>query len=240
MQQQQMKTVYFIRHGVARHNVPDPNTGQMPNLFDERYTDPPLIQHGEMQAGELGAKLRQMGLVLNSMARSSNVMDTSCCNTKQPIDLVVCSPLTRCIQTASLIFPNFRSIYCHGDIREAFGMHYPDRRSPLSQIRAKFPHLTYHHPSLSSEDDIDWQPHIRETRDDVVRRIDNFFTWLTQQPQQSIVVVSHGVWIECALLKYCPQVLEFGKKRVFNCEAYVAHLAYNGDQLTLNDVEQIA
>lgn len=239
MQQQQTKTVYFIRHGVARHNVPDPNTGQMPNLFDARYTDTPLIQHGEMQACELGAKLRQMGLVSDSMTRSSNAMDT-CCNTKQPIDLVVCSPLTRCVQTASLIFPNFRSIYCHGDTREAFGMHYPDRRSPLSQIKAKFPHLTYHHPSLSSEDDADWQPHIRETRDDVVRRIDKFLTWLIQQPKESIAVVSHGVWIECALLKYCPQVLEFGKKRVYNCEVYVAHLAYDGDQLTLNDVEQIA
>jgi broad specificity phosphatase PhoE len=239
MQQQQMKTVYFIRHGVARHNVPDPNTGQMPNLHDERYTDPSLIQEGEMQACELGAKLRQMGLVSDVMSGSSEAMDTGC-NTKQPIDLVVCSPLTRCIQTASHIFPNFSSICCHGGVREAFGMHYPDRRSPLSQITAKFPHLTYHHPSLSSEDDIDWQPHIRETRDDVVRRIDNFLAWLTQQPQQSIGIVSHGVWIECALLKYCPQVLEFGKKRVYNCEVYKAHLAYDGNKLVLNNVEQIA
>jgi broad specificity phosphatase PhoE len=236
-----MKTVYFIRHGVAIHNVPDPNTGQMPNLHDERYTDPSLIRQGEMQACELGAKLRQMGLILDGTPSggSSDVMDTGC-NTKQPIDLVVCSPLTRCLQTASHIFPNFSLICCHGDVREAYGMHYPDRRSPLSQLKAKFPHVTYHHPSLSTEDDVDWQPHIRETRDDVLRRIDNFLAWVTQQQHESFAVVTHGVWIECALLKYCPQVLEFGKKRVYNCECYYAHLVCDGDQLALKKVEQIA
>lgn len=236
---QQQKKVYFIRHGVARHNVPDPNTGQMPNLFDERYTDPQLIQQGEMQARELGAKLRQMGLVSDGITGNSDTMDIDC-NEMRSIDLVVCSPLTRCIQTALHIFPNFNSICCHGDVREAFGMHYPDRRSKLSQIKANFPNLAYHHPSLSSEDDIDWQPHKRETRVDVEKRVDSFLAWLAEQPQGSIAVVSHGVWIECALLKYCPHMLEFGKKRVYNCEVYVAHLAYNGDQLAMNSVEQIA
>mmetsp|Transcript_26809 Transcript_26809/g.44305 ORF Transcript_26809/g.44305 Transcript_26809/m.44305 type:complete len:244 (+) Transcript_26809:123-854(+) len=239
MQQQQMKTVYFIRHGVARHNIPDPNTGQMPNLFDERYTDPPLVQQGEMQACELGAKLQQMGLISDGMIRSSDAMDTDC-NQKRPIDLVVCSPLMRCIQTALHIFPNFSSICCHGDVREAFGMHYPDRRRPLSQIKANFPNLTYHQQSLSSEDDIDWQPHKRETQVDVEKRVASFLAWLTEQPQESIVVVTHGVFIECALLKYFPQVLEFGKKRVYNCEVYVAHLAYDGNQHELNNVKQIA
>ena len=118
-------------------------------------------------------------------------------------------------------------------------MHYPDRRSKLSQIKAMFPHVTYYHPSLT-EDDVDWQPHIRETRDDVVRRIDDFFVWLMQQSHESICVVSHGVWIECALLKYCPRVLEFGRKRVYNCETYAAHLTYEGNQLVLKNVQQIA
>ena len=235
---QQQKKIYFIRHGVARHNVPD-HTGQMPNLFDERYTDPQLIKQGEMQACQLGAKLRQMGLISDDMTRSSDTMDVDG-NEMRHIDLVVCSPLTRCIQTALHVFPNVNSICCHGDAREAFGMHYPDRRSKLSQIKANFPNLTYHHLSLSSEDDIDWQPHKRETQADVKKRIDHFLAWLTEQPQGSIAVVSHGVWIECALLKYCPHVLEYGKKRVYNCEVYMAHLAYDEGRVVMNNVEQIA
>ena len=132
-------------------------------------------------------------------------------------------------------------MYCHGDIREAYGMHYTDRRSPLSQIKANFPHVMYHQQSLSTEEDVDWQPHSRESRDDVIRRIDNFLSWLIQQPQESIAVVSHGVWIECALMKYCPHVLEFGKKRVHNCDVYYANLIYDEDQqqLALKNVEQI-
>jgi broad specificity phosphatase PhoE len=244
-----MKTVYFIRHGVAMHNVPDPNTGQIPNLHDERYTDPSLIRQGEMQACELGVKLKQMGLILDgdveprgrlsSSRRSSDAMDTVF-NTKQPIDLVVCSPLKRCLQTASHIFPNFSPICCHGNAREAYGMHFPDRRSPLSQLKAEFPHVIFHHPSVSTEEDLDWQPHNRETRDDVLRRIDNFLAWVTLQPHKSCAVVTHGVWIECALLKYCPQELDFGKKRVYNCDCYYAHLVCDGDRIALKNVQQIA
>jgi hypothetical protein len=62
-------------------------------------------------------------------------------HTTQPeqVELVITSPLTRCIQTSMLAFlpgdcyteneerqePNF---YCTELVREAFGMHYPDRR----------------------------------------------------------------------------------------------------------------
>ena len=52
------------------------------------------------------------------------------------IELVVSSPLTRCLQTASHIFPSYyfkidgisSKVCCHGDVREAYGMHYPDKR----------------------------------------------------------------------------------------------------------------
>jgi hypothetical protein len=36
--------------------------------------------------------------------------------------------------------------------------------------------------------------------------------------------VTHGVWMECALLMYCPEVLNFGTVRVHNCDVYEAKL----------------
>lgn len=287
------KTVYLIRHGVAQHNVPDLQTGERPNLFDPKFTDPPLIRQGELQARALGERMRREGY-LTTDAHTGDVMDVDEKDTvdnthatshgsggspqaaPNPIELVVCSPLTRCLQTASHIFPShFTSetqpffaitvgsgsktktvnvlnrrckMCCHGDIREAFGMHYPDKRSPLSRLKSMFPNVSYH-PSLT-EHDTDWRPDTRETRQDVSLRIHNFFTWLLHQPHDNVAVVTHGVWMECALLNYCPE-LEIGKKRVHNCDVYSGQLSpadtgsladennSSAERVRLNDVAQL-
>jgi phosphohistidine phosphatase SixA len=139
------KTIYLIRHGVARHNVRGPR-GEKPDLLDPSYTDPELIRQGEIQASVLGDQLRRRGLTIDD--NSMNIEDND--DTIKPIELVVCSPLTRCLQTASYIFPShFASntpsnqssessspfildrnckVCCHNDVREAFGVHYPDKR----------------------------------------------------------------------------------------------------------------
>ena len=166
------KTIYLIRHGVAQHNIHDPQTGARPDYHDPKLTDPPLIRQGELQARVLSENLRRGGVVTAAAAdrgggtvKNDDAMDVDdgdkddsieSCNSKQAIELVVCSPLTRCLQTASLIFPSyFQSsantadsrqpsptkvgdcmyilsrdcrVFCHEDVREAFGMHYPDRR----------------------------------------------------------------------------------------------------------------
>lgn len=143
------KTIYLIRHGVAEHNVPDPQTGERPNLFDPNNIDPPLIRQGEVQASDLGEQLRKRGLVATN---ADNEMDVEGANNahNKTIELVVSSPLTRCLQTASHIFPSYYfksdeislktsssspfllnkscTTCCHGDVREAYGMHYPDKR----------------------------------------------------------------------------------------------------------------
>ena len=131
-------------------------------------------------------------------------------------------------------------VCCHGHVREAYGMHYPDKRSPLSHLKASFPTVAYH-PSLT-EHDVDWRPDARETRDDVVRRVREFFAWLVRQPHDNIAIVTHGVWMECALLSYCPEVLEYGKKRVYNCEVYCGKLVGTpaGGNVALRDMQQMS
>ena len=137
---------------------------------------------------------------------------------------------------------NNYKVICHGDVREAYGIHYSDRHGPISILKMRYPPnnvVYYHQPSLSVNDDDDtqWQSNVRESRKDVETRVCRFFHWLLlyldqkQQPQttvadttNSIAIVTHGVWMECALLMYCPEVINFGDVRVHNCDVYEAKL----------------
>jgi len=120
------QTVVFVRHGIARHNIINPQTGQTPDLTDPSLLDPPLVRDGKFQAVDVGERLRKWW----SATQGGNC-----------IELVISSPLTRCLQTASLAFlPG--GAYCRGNkepiivcvdsIREAYGINYPDQRRKKS------------------------------------------------------------------------------------------------------------
>jgi broad specificity phosphatase PhoE len=93
-----------------------------------------------------------------------------------------------------------------------------------------------------TEQDEAWSPHTRETRNDVIRRVHSFFNWVSHQPHKCIAVVSHGVWMECALMEFCPDVLDGGNKRVYNCDVYRGTLSRGrGDNtVVLKDVGQVS
>jgi broad specificity phosphatase PhoE len=305
-----VKTIYLIRHGVAAHNRPGVN------YLDPEFTDSPLVEQGRVQARLVGKRLCQMGLIINgdddddddndatmkdqssnSQQLASSINDSSVASDGGggPIDLVICSPLTRCMETAELIFPKYFAnnnaaaveqqsddsdehqqrrchdnnnsysnlisttttsstkeagyhhtnnnnykVICHGDVREAYGIRYSDKHGPISILKMRYPTnvIYYHQPSLSVNEDTQWQSNVRESWDDVEERVRRFFHWLIlyldqqqQQKQQrtvaytnSIAIVTHGVWMECALLMYCPEVINFGDVRVHNCDVYEAKL----------------
>jgi len=72
-----------------------------------------------------------------------------------------------------------------------------------------------------TETDEEWSPTSRETVSQLLARIDKFLHILAQRPENNIVVVTHGVWIEACLNAYCPDALDYGRRRVYNCEAFV-------------------
>ena len=217
---EKIQTLYIIRHGVALHNIPDARTKAYPDLFDPRYTDPPLVPYGTQQASEAAGKIRK---------------DLSRMN-RDRVDLVVSSPLQRCLQTASLAFPPSNSangvepstpglrqprIVVNEMAREACGMHYPDRRAKRSNIAAEFPWVKL--PSDMTEEDMKWRPDARESMQDVRARTGSFLGWLASRYQEETIgVVSHGVWIETLLLHCCPEVLGNGQRRVHNCDIFKA------------------
>jgi broad specificity phosphatase PhoE len=115
-QQRKVQKVTFIRHGVARHNLPDPLTGQRPILEDPAWMDPTLVYQGKAQALESGERLRMWWRTTQGGGE---------------LELIITSPLTRCIQTTMYGFlpgeaytdsrPEPR-IVCSERVREAYGM----------------------------------------------------------------------------------------------------------------------
>jgi hypothetical protein len=82
------QSIVFVRHGIARHNLLD-DKGNPPNLNNPELFDPPLVLEGKKQAFDAGERLRiwwhttQVG---------------------EHLELVITSPLTRCLQTTALAF----------------------------------------------------------------------------------------------------------------------------------------
>mmetsp|Transcript_34751 Transcript_34751/g.83093 ORF Transcript_34751/g.83093 Transcript_34751/m.83093 type:complete len:273 (-) Transcript_34751:106-924(-) len=265
-----MTRCLFVRHGVALHNCPQAD-GRRANVSDPRYTDSPLVRGGQQQAIRLGDSMRRRG-ILPKISDGMDIDSADASGENFEIDLVVCSPLTRCIQTAKCLVPTFFEadsnrktggesgstdesmyasdgtpcvllekecrLFCHHDLREAFGMHYSDKRGPLSRLKECFPRITFH-PSIT-EDDTDWRPDRREDIDDVARRVNSFLQWLVMQPHENVLIVTHGVWMEVCFRLLCPEAIDFGRKRVYNCDVYTGILAESSDgKVVLQGVEQL-
>jgi bisphosphoglycerate-dependent phosphoglycerate mutase len=115
-QQKKVQKVVFVRHGVARHNLNDPLTGQPPILEDPAWMDPPLVYQGKAQALEAGERLRIWWRTTQG---------------GEKLELIFTSPLTRCIQTTMYGFlpgdaytdsRKEPTIVCSEMVREAYGM----------------------------------------------------------------------------------------------------------------------
>jgi phosphohistidine phosphatase SixA len=159
--------VVFMRHGVAVHNVLD----HRDKVLDPKLIDPPLLIEGKIRSLQKGYIIQQWFLKRN-----------------ETIDLIVTSPLTRCLQTTTLAFlrgdeynypendtttnelhrhqqrqnqqqqqqqqqqhvqQKLQSnniivssvdpipIICKEDLRESFGIRYPDRRREKSVLMVR-------------------------------------------------------------------------------------------------------
>lgn len=156
---------------------------------DEALLDARLDGTGRMQALALGAALRAAGT---------------------GVELVLVSPMTRALETASLMFsedgggggggwaarPPFVAVEL---CREAFGSHPCDARRSVTALAAEFPHVDF--SGVATNEDTWHDPHRRETVREVSARCDHFLAALRERVEKNIVVVSHGVFLETLLTK---------------------------------------
>lgn len=113
----------FLRHGVAHHNFHGADL-RSPQLFD-----PPLTRDGKISAVQAGDKIQYWW----STTQGGNRIET-----------VITSPLSRTLQTATLAFLPGEAygeecvpFLCVENVREAYGMHYPDKRRKRSVLMVR-------------------------------------------------------------------------------------------------------
>ncbi|CAN8311871.1 unnamed protein product [Cochlearia groenlandica] len=177
------KIIHLVRHGLAQHNVDgdiDRNALLSPHLFDAKLTN-----HGHQQVKNLREQVVSKG-ILNR------------------VELVVTSPLTRAMQTAVGVFGN-EDKQPNGSIisppilaldvaRDRNGLRPADNRRKVSEYKTLFPTIDF--SQMESEEDILWNPHVRESEEEMSARGLEFMTWLWKRPEKEVAIVSHGIVLQ--------------------------------------------
>ena len=140
-------------------------------------TDARLDETGIDQATTLGKRIRDAKMV---------------------VDVVLVSPLTRTLETASYMFPDKDVPFVAVEMcREAHGGHPCDQRRAVSIVSQEFPHVDF--STVGTDEDTWHNPDKRETVREVSIRCDKFLQMLHSRPERHIMVVSHGVFLETFL-----------------------------------------
>lgn len=192
------QVIHFIRHAQGQHNLAIRNDPYNWHL-GTNLLDPVLTITGMMQCEEFAR---------NTAQRLNNAQ------------LVVVSPMNRTIQTATHTLPqlvNRVQWIALESVREQVGTHSCDQRMPLSWHRANYRHVNF--DGITFDSDMlktAYQRHeSSEPSGHVIQRCLEFIKWLSNRPEQEIVVVSHYNFL-------------------FHLFAYVLTVSGSGHEVTVN------
>ena len=176
------KEVYLIRHGESEANVALDLDN--PNF----YYDAKLTSYGKKQAQDTQKKLKNVDF-----------------------DLVLCSPLTRALQTFSLIFPNLpQEAVLLPFVREHSLCSSEVGRQP-SILAKEFPDFNFDNLKdfwWNNNIHIDKKKIIFESMEDLDKRVLILKEWINKRPEKRIALVSHGTFIS-RIINYLLNNCEF-------------------------------
>jgi len=176
------KVVHFIRHAgsvceAACQAFPEGDARRGDVLADGAYFDAPLSSRGLSRC----ERLREERLL-----REGGV--------PPDVGLVVVSPLTRALQTATSIFGSGEAapaVVVLEALREfnSSSPHPCDWRRSKEELEKSFPHADFSH--LAPGGDMVLGPGILEVEESCDGRLMWFLAWLRRQPQTSVACISH-------------------------------------------------
>tara|TARA_A100001011_G_scaffold116316_1_gene122769 strand:+ start:64 stop:696 length:633 start_codon:yes stop_codon:yes gene_type:complete len=198
------KRLFCIRHGEAFHNVFFHIYGK-DAYYDESKPDPCLTEKGINQALELN----------QSWDEKSN------------IELVITSPMIRCLETTTNIFKGVDvPIIAYEYAREfPLGLQYSNKRSKKSLLVDKFPHINFY--NLGSEHDLMWDPDNYETKNQLDNRKIEVLKFIETRSEKNIALVTHSTFLMNFLYDY---IDEDEDKELNHCHPYLKLIEGNSPE----------
>ena len=223
------KVVHFMRHGEGLHNV------RFCLESSSEDTSSPRPGGEEAVVGALGLSsslrtrsLRDAALTTRGRSEAQAVQERA---RAAAVELVVVSPLTRALETATLAFDHCYNndltvpFIAHELIRCSRGDEC-DRRLALARLRGQHPRIDFDGLAAANDgaprvagvtaaaaecDDPQWLPE-REPRARVAVRARAFLEWLRRRPERCIAVVSHSGFLSVLFNAVLVKAEEAGKE----------------------------
>ena len=229
------KILHLIRHAEGTHNI-SPDSHKMPLHWDARLTEKGIKQCQSLAKATRYHYERQGGASLDStLTALDEQVERISAHSIHPsvgeVEAVIVSPMSRCLQTATLSFPHYCrndlggssssssvSIIAHESWRETTNF-LCDSRRPLSQLQNEFPCVDF--DMISHEDDPIWLKYesiygshdefdgLRESKDGrhLARRVREAWTWLASRPERNLAICSHSAFFMHQFQPYLPEMM---------------------------------
>jgi len=188
------KIIHFQRHSQGYHNLIcdiwrekglpidfDSHDVNLNSVIRPEFLDPPLTETG-----------RQQGIARRNQCKSLSPQ------------LLIVSPLLRCIQTAKLSFRDHGTDkitwVAHEGCREELGLLIGNKRRPISDIQHDFPDIDFtSYIDINHEEDVLWDNYGTERRETLLEKSDRIYGFLADfvmnLPQEEIAIVSHSAYL---------------------------------------------
>ena len=190
-----MKNLYFIRHGISEHNILFSKYGKSV-FYDQRYYDTKLTSDGIEQSIVLGNSWKGI----------------------DKVDLVLCSSLSRTLETARNIFTHINVPILALDILKEYpqGLQTCNKRDHKQNLINKYPEIDF-----TNVDEIDtmWDPVKEETIDKLEERIKLLNEFIKGRNENEIAIISHNSFIGQYKDKEIG-LIENGKEELLHCHPY--------------------
>lgn len=184
------KVIHFQRHGQGYHNLICDMWREVGKPIDFDSTDP-----------ELNPVIRpeMVDPPLTELGRQQCISVREGCSRLSP-ELVIVSPLLRCIQTAKLSFRDHANTdktpwVSHEGCREELGLLIGNKRRPIREIIEDHPEIDF--GAIEHDEDDLWDAYgdRRETLLEKSARAYDFLQFVMERPESEIAICSHSAYL---------------------------------------------